>query len=75
VMPGRYATKKQTLSKEFLHILQKTYGARRQDIPAKSRLFAQGEEATTIFYIEHGKVHLTVVSKQGRGGGDDWIDP
>jgi CRP/FNR family transcriptional regulator, cyclic AMP receptor protein len=29
-------------------------------------VFAQGELADAVFYVQHGKVKLTVVSKQGK---------
>jgi CRP/FNR family transcriptional regulator, cyclic AMP receptor protein len=34
--------------------------------PAKSVIFAQGEQADTVFYLQNGRVKLTVVSKQGK---------
>src|SRR5450432_1201178 len=43
----------------------------------KSRVFSQGDPADAIFYIQKGKVKLTVVSRRGKeavvailGGGD-----
>ncbi len=36
-------------------------------LPLKKRtLFSQGEAAETVFYIQSGKVKLTVVSQQGK---------
>jgi len=35
-------------------------------IPKKQTIFAQGDSADAIFYIQKGKVRLTVVSKTGR---------
>jgi CRP-like cAMP-binding protein len=32
----------------------------------KQRIFSQGDQADAVFYIQAGKVKLTVVSKQGR---------
>ena len=58
----------EALTKEYLTILEKEYGAKRLNLPAKSKLFAQGQATDRIFYVIQGKVHVTVVSKQGRGG-------
>jgi len=45
--------------------------------PKSEKVFSQGDEASSIFYIQKGRVKLTVVSKQGKeaviailGGGD-----
>lgn len=35
-------------------------------VPKKDMIFAQGDEADAIFYIQKGKVRLTVVSKFGK---------
>ncbi len=34
--------------------------------PKKEIIFAQGDDADSVFYIEKGRVKVTVVSKQGR---------
>jgi CRP/FNR family transcriptional regulator, cyclic AMP receptor protein len=34
--------------------------------PTKQRIFAQGDPASDVFYIQQGKVRLTVVSKIGK---------
>lgn len=34
--------------------------------PKKQILFAQGEATDAVFYIQAGKVQVTVVSKQGK---------
>jgi CRP/FNR family cyclic AMP-dependent transcriptional regulator len=36
--------------------------------PAKKVIFRQGDPADTVFYIQEGKVKLTVVSAQGKEG-------
>jgi len=36
--------------------------------PKKETVFAQGDAADTVFYIQEGKVRLTVVSKIGKEG-------
>src|SRR5579864_5848733 len=36
------------------------------DYPKNGRIFVQGDPATCIFYVQKGKVKLTVVSKQGK---------
>jgi CRP/FNR family transcriptional regulator, cyclic AMP receptor protein len=35
-------------------------------VPKKQSIFTQGDRADTVFYIQRGKVRLTVVSKTGR---------
>jgi CRP/FNR family cyclic AMP-dependent transcriptional regulator len=41
-------------------------GRKLVSVPAKQIIFAQGEDADAIFYIQKGKVRLTVVSKVGK---------
>jgi CRP-like cAMP-binding protein len=41
-------------------------GRKLVSVPAKQTIFAQGEDADAIFYIQKGKVRLTVVSKVGK---------
>jgi CRP/FNR family transcriptional regulator, cyclic AMP receptor protein len=36
------------------------------DYPKNAKVFLQGEPADAIFYIQQGKIKLTVVSKQGK---------
>jgi CRP/FNR family cyclic AMP-dependent transcriptional regulator len=45
-----------------------TIGAGRKNVAVakKQTIFAQGDEADAVFYIQTGKVKLTVVSKAGR---------
>src|SRR3989442_14908113 len=35
-------------------------------VPKKQTIFTQGDEANAVFYIQKGKVKLTVVSKSGK---------
>jgi len=35
-------------------------------VPKKQTIFTQGDEADAVFYIQKGKVRLTVVSKTGK---------
>ena len=35
-------------------------------VPKKQVIFAQGDEADSVFYIQSGKVRLTVVSQAGK---------
>ena len=35
-------------------------------VPKKQTIFVQGDEADAVFYIQKGKVRLTVVSKAGK---------
>jgi CRP-like cAMP-binding protein len=45
-----------------------TIGAGRKilAVPAKEKIFTQGDKADAVFYIQTGKVRLTVVSKIGK---------
>ena len=35
-------------------------------VPNKQSIFAQGDDADAVFYVQRGKVRLTVVSKIGK---------
>src|ERR1044071_7169774 len=41
-------------------------GRRMVAVPKKQTIFAQGAEADAVFYVQKGKVRLTVVSKTGK---------
>ncbi len=41
-------------------------GRKLVSVPKKQTIFAQGAEADSVFYIQKGKVRLTVVSKTGK---------
>ena len=41
-------------------------GRRMVAVPKKQTVFAQGDDADAVFYIQKGKVRLTVVSKTGK---------
>jgi len=41
-------------------------GRRMVAIPKKQTIFAQGDETDAVFYVQKGKVRLTVVSKTGK---------
>jgi CRP/FNR family transcriptional regulator, cyclic AMP receptor protein len=41
-------------------------GRKRMVVPGRQSIFAQGEDADAVFYIQKGKVRLTVVSKVGK---------
>jgi CRP-like cAMP-binding protein len=61
----KFAEKKLNFNpKKFLA----TIGAGRNVVvfPKKQRIFAQGDAADSVFYIQEGKVRLTVVSKIGK---------
>lgn len=51
-------------SKTFLS--QVGNGKTKLTSPPKKIIFSQGEEANAVFYIQSGKVKLSVVSKQGK---------
>jgi len=50
--------------REFLATLGD--GKKVVEFPKKQTIFAQGDAADAVFYIQEGKVRLTVVSKAGR---------
>src|ERR1700685_1275220 len=41
-------------------------GRKVETVPKKKTIFAQGDVADAVFYIQEGKVRLTVVSKIGK---------
>jgi CRP/FNR family transcriptional regulator, cyclic AMP receptor protein len=41
-------------------------GRQRVAVPKKQRIFTQGDAADSVFYVQEGRVQLTVVSKSGR---------
>jgi CRP/FNR family transcriptional regulator, cyclic AMP receptor protein len=41
-------------------------GRKMLSVPAKQAIFAQGDEANSVFYIQKGKVKLAVVSQAGK---------
>jgi CRP/FNR family transcriptional regulator, cyclic AMP receptor protein len=47
-----------------------TIGEGRKSVvfPCNSAIFAQGDDADAVFYVQRGKVRLTVVSERGKGG-------
>ena len=49
-----------------------TIGAGRKFVlfPKKQRIYTQGDNADAVFYIQTGKVKLTVVSKSRQGSND-----
>ena len=54
-------------------------GRTHTDHPKNQKVFSQGDAAQAIFYLQKGKVKLTVVSQQGKeaviailGAGDFW---
>jgi CRP-like cAMP-binding protein len=65
-MGRRAATKKR---RDFdPHTFLATIGAGRRLLPfqKKHRIFAQGDNADAVFYVQTGKVKLTVVSHEGK---------
>lgn len=49
-----------------LFLTKLTAGRTSQEYPDKQVIFSQGEAADAVFYIQSGKVKLTVVSKRGK---------
>jgi CRP/FNR family transcriptional regulator, cyclic AMP receptor protein len=41
-------------------------GRRMVAVPKKQTIFAQGDDADAVFYVQRGKVRLTVISKSGK---------
>ena len=66
-MSPRAATKKQKRNFDP-HTFLATIGAGRKllQVPKKRRIFAQGDNADAVFYVQAGKVKLTVVSNEGK---------
>jgi CRP-like cAMP-binding protein len=56
-------------SKKLIKFDTKTFlstingGGKIEDFPRKKTIFAQGDSSDAVFYIQKGKVKLTVVSK------------
>lgn len=49
-----------------IFLTQNGLGRRIIDLKERSTLFTQGDAADSVFYIQKGKVRLTVVSKRGK---------
>jgi CRP-like cAMP-binding protein len=64
---GRVIATKKTNTFNPAHFLE-TIGNGRKNIvvPKKAAIFSQGEPADAVFYIQKGRVRLSVVSKNGR---------
>jgi CRP-like cAMP-binding protein len=68
-MPRPKPTVKSQRSKTFdpkLFLAKVGAGRSAAKFPAASRIFAQGDPADAVFYIQEGRVKLTVVSRQGK---------
>jgi len=52
------------------HILPASFGAGRTAVKYErgQPIFRQGDAANAVFYIQHGKVQITVISEQGKEG-------
>jgi CRP/FNR family transcriptional regulator, cyclic AMP receptor protein len=57
-------TKRQFNPRTFLATIGE--GRKSLTVAKKQRIFTQGDEADAVFYIQKGKVRLTVVSKTGK---------
>src|SRR5271154_1703370 len=42
------------------------FGRKNLTVPGKQGIFAQGDPADSVFYIQKGKIRLSVVSKVGK---------
>jgi hypothetical protein len=63
--PGAVAKKSRTFDPEAL-LATVGEGRRAMRFPKKQTLFAQGDAADAVFYLQSGKVKLAVVSKTGK---------
>jgi CRP/FNR family cyclic AMP-dependent transcriptional regulator len=60
-------TPKKTKAFDIKAFLNKANGGRTiATYPTNARIFEQGDPADAIFYIQKGKIKLTVISKQGK---------
>jgi CRP/FNR family transcriptional regulator, cyclic AMP receptor protein len=59
-------TFKKTALDPEVFLSQSGLGRKLMDLQKKEVLFSQGEAANEVFYIQKGKVKLTVVSKRGK---------
>ncbi len=65
VTPPKSANKRRDFDpKKFLSTIGE--GRRTVTFPRKQKIFAQGDAADAVFYIQKGKVRLTVVSEHGK---------
>jgi CRP/FNR family transcriptional regulator, cyclic AMP receptor protein len=66
VLPRTKSVKKERAfdPKKFLATIGA--GRKRMSFPKKQIIFAQGDAADSVFYLQEGKVQLTVVSNSGR---------
>ena len=62
-----------SLPDTFLGKLQK--GESVHEFRNKQRIFAQGDAADSVFYLQKGKVTLAVVSKRGREAVIGMVEP
>jgi CRP/FNR family transcriptional regulator, cyclic AMP receptor protein len=63
--PGAAAKKRSKFDlKTFLSTIDG--GRTIADVPKKQTIFAQGDSADSVFYIQRGKVKLTIVAKSGK---------
>ena len=62
--PSRHRTATRFDAKDFL--AHPGFGKRLVEYAAKSAIFTQGDKCDAIFYIQDGRVKITVVSKFGR---------
>src|SRR4029453_17747104 len=63
---GRLMAQKKYTPLDLRAYLAKARGGTTKDFPKKQIIFAQGSPADAVFYIEKGKVKLTVLSARGK---------
>src|SRR5207253_10802691 len=66
VMSPAAATKKKDEFDPNIFLATIGEGRKMVAVPKKQTIFAQGDEADAVFYIQKGKVRLTVASKTGK---------
>jgi CRP/FNR family transcriptional regulator, cyclic AMP receptor protein len=65
-MSARATTKKETGFNPNTFLATIGNGRKILTVPKKQMIFAQGDEADAVYYVQKGKVRLTVVSKIGK---------
>src|SRR4030095_184962 len=63
---GRLMAQKKDVPLDLRTYLAKARGGTTKDYRRKSNIFSQGNRADAVFYVEKGKVKLTVLSTRGK---------
>jgi hypothetical protein len=49
-------------------------GGRSLNYPAKQKVYAQGDPADSVFYVQEGKLKVVVVLRKGRKRSSRWLN-